>query len=166
MCFRPQTLFSDPIPIFPPHYKAGSVLLEGSSPWIEIFEVPLSGQLWIAAAAMAAAAYNLFAYLLVGHLGAVGSQVMGNLKTPSIIFVSMLLFGNPCTALQVLGFCVAMFGAYSYNAWGKETEQLLTSAREENSLNYELPGATKMGSAPNGEFGMEEDDLIAGDNKV
>jgi hypothetical protein len=58
---------------------------------------------------------QLFAFLLVGNLGAVGSQVMGNLKTPTIIVVCMLIFGNPCTWLQLMGFCVSFTGAFLYS---------------------------------------------------
>ncbi|CAD7949024.1 unnamed protein product [Amoebophrya sp. A25] len=142
-------------------FLTGSVLLEGTRPWTEIQTVPLTGVLWIALAACCAACYNLFAFLLVGHLGAVGSMVMGNLKTPTIIVVSCAIFGNAVTALQMLGFVVTSGGAYAYNAYGQETQ---TSHGSAAKVAYDVPSAvadeasTTVGSSRNGEFGLDEMD--------
>ncbi|CAD7926464.1 unnamed protein product [Amoebophrya sp. A120] len=137
-------------------FLGGSLAIEGSGPWIDIFEVPFSGLLWIASAASCAACYNLFAFLLVGHLGAVGSMVMGNLKTPTIIVSSTIIFGNLITPVQVLGFLVAMTGAYLYNTYGQESQ----SAAAEK-IKYTVPTAsTTVGSGSAGEFGLDDEDEL------
>jgi hypothetical protein len=38
---------------------------------------------------------------MVGHLGAVGAMIVGNLKTPTIIVACTLIFGNAITFMQV-----------------------------------------------------------------
>ena len=84
--------------------------------------------MWISAGAFIAASYNYLAFLLVGHMGAVGAMVMGNLKTPSIIVSSVIIFGNPCTLLQAAGFAWAVFGGYMYNKYGSEVSFIFAKA--------------------------------------
>eukprot|EP00391_Amoebophrya_sp_Ameob2_P006539 CAMPEP_0178995196 /NCGR_PEP_ID=MMETSP0795-20121207/7706_1 /TAXON_ID=88552 /ORGANISM="Amoebophrya sp., Strain Ameob2" /LENGTH=569 /DNA_ID=CAMNT_0020687503 /DNA_START=75 /DNA_END=1786 /DNA_ORIENTATION=+ len=103
-------------------FLVASVALEGDQPWRDIAHVPVEGWLWIVAGACCAALFNLFGFLLVGQLGAVGSMVIGNLKTPTTIVTSYLIFGNNIAPVQVLGFSIATVGAYIYTAHGKEED--------------------------------------------
>ena len=48
--------------------------------------------------------------------------VVTNLKNPTIIVTSCLVFGNLVSNLQWAGFALAFFGAYGYGKWGKESK--------------------------------------------
>ncbi|CAD7924540.1 unnamed protein product [Amoebophrya sp. A120] len=106
-------------------FLLGSAIFEGEAPWREIRDVSSEGVLWIFTASMFAALFNLFGFLLVGQLGAVGSMVIGNLKTPTTIVTCYLIFGNQISSIQVLGFSVAAIGAYIYTVHGKEEDKEL-----------------------------------------
>ena len=99
-----------------------SFLREGLEPWVQIWSVPLTGQFWIWINALNAAIFNLSSFLIIKHLGAAMGLILGNLKTPTTIVLSMVLFGNVCTVTQVLGFAMVMFGVYGFKKWGKEAD--------------------------------------------
>jgi len=71
-------------------FLIGSIIIEGIAPWMEIWSVSFGGLVCIAGSCCMAALYNLFAFLMVGHMGAVGSMIVGYLKTPSIILLVLL----------------------------------------------------------------------------
>lgn len=112
-------------------FIVGSIALEGAAPWREIGHVPLSGQLWILTAAVAAALFNLFSFLLVARLGAASCQVVATLKTPSVILVSFLVFAHPLSSLQLAGFCLTAGGVWVFQVWGREEQAAFTSGGEE-----------------------------------
>lgn len=75
-------------------FLGGSFYLEGLEPWVNWVEyLEPRGKMWVFLGAGAAAMYNLLAYLMVGHMGAVATMVVNNLKTPSIIVLSTMIFG-------------------------------------------------------------------------
>ncbi len=51
-----------------------------------------------------AASYNIIGYLMLGYMGPIMQQVVGNLKTPTTILCSWLIFSNNVTLLQISGF--------------------------------------------------------------
>jgi len=67
-----------------------------------------------------AASYNVIGYLMLGHMGPIMQQVVGNLKTPTTILCSVLIFGNSCTLVQIAGFVMVATGTYIYGQKGKE----------------------------------------------
>lgn len=67
-----------------------------------------------------AASYNVIGYLMLGHMGPILQQVVGNLKTPTTIMCSVLIFGNSCTFVQICGFVMVATGTYMYGQKGKE----------------------------------------------
>eukprot|EP00392_Amoebophrya_sp_AT5.2_P007204 g7218.t1 len=67
-----------------------------------------------------AAVFNLSAFLMVARLGALTAMAIGNLKNFAIIFSSVILFGNSCTMLQVVGFFTICFGVWLNSQVGKE----------------------------------------------
>jgi len=101
-------------------FLCGSFVFEGLRPWREFPTLGFGGKFSIAMAAFTASQYNLLAYLIVGHLGAVGSMVINNLKTPTVIIVCGIIFGNPFTWPQALGFAFASVGAYLYTKQGEK----------------------------------------------
>lgn len=135
-------------------FVIGSLANEGLAPWGEIWSVSFGGLLCIASSCCMAALYNLFAFLMVGHMGAVGSMIVGNLKTPSIIILSTVIFGNSCTMTQVLGFVVVSMGAYLYSRYGEETSK--DKMKDINNNNSEL--SVVVGSSEFGLEGGDEDD--------
>ncbi|CAD7935243.1 unnamed protein product [Amoebophrya sp. A25] len=109
-------------------FLLASLVIEGSAPWVEILDVPMSGILWILLAACCAACFNLLGYLILGYMGAVGAMVVGNLKTPTSIVTSYLVFGNGITTIQVSGFVMAAVGTYIYSAHGHEVKMVEDAA--------------------------------------
>jgi len=101
-------------------FLCGSFIFEGLRPWREFPALGFGGKFSIAMAAFTASQYNLLAYLIVGHLGAVGSMVINNLKTPTVIVMCGIIFGNPFTWPQALGFALASVGAYLYTNQGEK----------------------------------------------
>merc|ERR1712085_150034 len=97
-------------------------LMRGQEP-IDSITLLFYAALFNMGSSMIAALYNLFAFLMVGHMGAVGSMIVGNLKTPSIIVACTIIFGGSCTFTQLLGFCTVSAGAYAYNKYGGEIEK-------------------------------------------
>lgn len=85
---------------------------------------PWSGQLFLVLLAFFAAGFNITGFLSLECMSATLYTVVGNLKTPTIIASSALVFGaDTISRMQVLGFCVAFFGAWSYGRFGKEEKR-------------------------------------------
>lgn len=105
-------------------YGLGSGALEGSGPWRDVTKAEFGGRGWVllCLASAAAGIYNVVSFLLIKHLGALGSLVFGNLKTPSIVIVSYFIFGNVCSWLQVCGWFVVTAGLILYRTHGKEVD--------------------------------------------
>merc|ERR1719499_2003810 len=45
------------------------------------------------------------------------------MKQPTVIVVSTMIFGNPCTMIQLFGFAVSALGVYAYGKYGKENDR-------------------------------------------
>ncbi|CAD7966835.1 unnamed protein product [Amoebophrya sp. A120] len=106
------------------YVTTGSVV-EGITPYREFFlaELPLDTYVALIFSALCAAFFNLFAFLLVSRLGPLTSVVVGNFQNIGILFSSVLIFGNKCTNLQVLGFTIMLFGMYLKQQYGMEIKQ-------------------------------------------
>jgi len=102
-------------------FLLASLCIEGIDPWVKIWDVPMGGIGCILLSCLMAALFNLFAFLMVGHMTAVCYMIVGNIKTPTIILTSCIIFGNPCTLWQVAGFATVMTGASLYNKYSIET---------------------------------------------
>lgn len=66
--------------------------------------------------------FNIFAYLQVELVGAYVSLIVSQLKAPVTIVVSYFLFGNPCTASQVVGLLMVVAGLTVFKLYGKITQ--------------------------------------------
>jgi len=110
-------------------FLCGSFIFEGLRPWMEFPALGFGGKFSITTAAFLASQYNLLAYLIVGHLGAVGSMVINNLKTPTVIVMCGIIFGNPFTWPQALGFALASVGAYLYTNHGEKQKTEETTGK-------------------------------------
>merc|ERR1712080_577266 len=75
--------------------------------------------MWVWVGAISAALFNLLGFLTIGYLGAVPAMVVGNMKTPTTILVSCIVFGNIVTGKQILGFLVGVTGVIVYDKYGK-----------------------------------------------
>eukprot|EP00392_Amoebophrya_sp_AT5.2_P005793 g5803.t1 len=106
------------------------------------YSLSKEGQLWVLVAAVAAASFNLVGFLTIGYLGAVVAMVVGNMKTPTTILVSSLVFSNPVSWKQILGFAVGAFGVVLYDRFGKETT---ASGLEEEAASSSARTAGGMG---------------------
>lgn len=126
-------------------FLVASLANEGVDPWRDFVLLSSSGQACVWLAALAAAAYNLIAFLTVGYLGAVMSMAVGNMKAPTTIMVSCTVFGNPFTIKQLLGFITGLAGVFLYDRYSKEHKPA-KSSDEEGEL-QPAPARTN-GSAP------------------
>lgn len=61
---------------------------------------------------------NLSGNLVTSYVGAVGLQILGNLKSCMSIVVSVAIFRNPVTLLQCCGVIMCLFGVWLYSSWG------------------------------------------------
>ncbi|CAD7960335.1 unnamed protein product [Amoebophrya sp. A25] len=138
-----------------------SLVQEGLEPWTQFLVLPNSGKAWVLAAAFAAAAFNLIGFLTIGYLGAVVSLVVGNMKTPTTILVSSMVFGNPVSVNQMLGFAVGAFGVFLYDRYGKELRPSTFGRGGHVPLGSGTGRTGKeeiMGLKDDLEFGMDEGD--------
>jgi len=65
---------------------------------------------------------NLSGNLVTAYVGAVGLQILGNLKACMSIAVSVAIFRNPVTSLQRGGVIMCLFGVWLYSSWGGPTK--------------------------------------------
>ncbi|CAK9036776.1 unnamed protein product [Durusdinium trenchii] len=102
-----------------------SALTEGWRPWRMLLTAESSFAehsyllMSLTVSSILACAFNILSYLTIKHLSPVGANVMGNAKTPAIIFFSMLIFGNAVAPLQVLGLIVTFCGIFLHAQKGR-----------------------------------------------
>jgi len=89
-------------------------------PWIN--DVPTTGVLNILVllsfSGVNACFLNLSGNQVTAYVGAVGLQILGNLKACMSIVVSVAIFRNPVTPLQCGGVIMCLFGVWLYSSWG------------------------------------------------
>jgi drug/metabolite transporter (DMT)-like permease len=103
-----------------------SLCFEGLEPLRTLFPwrngVPTTGMLQILVllsfSGVNACFLNLSGNLVTAYVGAVGLQILGNLKSCMSIVVSVTIFGNPVTPLQRGGVIMCLFGVWLYSSWG------------------------------------------------
>ena len=102
-----------------------SAVTEGLKPWRMLLTAESSFAehsylvMSLTVSSILACAFNILSYLTIKHLSPVGANVIANAKTPAIIFMSMLIFGNPVAPLQVLGLLVTFFGIFLHAQKGR-----------------------------------------------
>ncbi|CAE8589337.1 unnamed protein product, partial [Polarella glacialis] len=69
--------------------------------------------------AFLACCFNVASYLTIRYLSVIGSAVIQNGKTPATILLSVLIFGNAITPVQILGFGITFFGVLLHGQKGK-----------------------------------------------
>lgn len=104
-------------------FATGSLVFEGLAPVVGLGGLPADGFALLGLGALLAAMYNLLAFMLVGHTGAVAAMAINNLKTPTVMLVTQVVFGKVTSFLQLVGFGVTALGVAAYSAYGLETRQ-------------------------------------------
>mmetsp|Transcript_2824 Transcript_2824/g.3563 ORF Transcript_2824/g.3563 Transcript_2824/m.3563 type:complete len:92 (+) Transcript_2824:2-277(+) len=61
---------------------------------------------------------NISGNLVTAHMGAVMMQILGNLKACISIVISVAIFRNPVSPVQMAGVAVCLFGVWIYNSKG------------------------------------------------
>lgn len=113
-------------------FATASVFTEGLTPLKMLFQHDsFAEQVYLltllTASGVLACAFNILSYLTIKHLSPLGANVIANAKTPAIIFVSMLIFGNPVKLLQIVGLLVTFFGIFLH---GQKGHVLPTAPKE------------------------------------
>mmetsp|Transcript_80079 Transcript_80079/g.194137 ORF Transcript_80079/g.194137 Transcript_80079/m.194137 type:complete len:337 (-) Transcript_80079:316-1326(-) len=77
---------------------------------------------------------NISGNLVTAHMGAVMMQILGNLKACISIVISVAIFRNPVSPVQMAGVAVCLFGVWIYNSkGGVATPAKVEVADEESS---------------------------------
>lgn len=105
-----------------------SILTEGTKPLRALLGTDSSFAeqfylwMWLLVSGVLACSFNILSYMTIKHLSPVGTNVIGNAKTPAIILLSTLFFGNPVKDLQWLGLLVTFFGIILHSQKGRTLE--------------------------------------------
>ena len=67
---------------------------------------------------------NVSAYICIGSFSALTFQVIGHVKTATIVFVGWLIFGDVVRTQQVAGLCIAMSGIFAYTRIKDDQDEL------------------------------------------
>jgi solute carrier family 35 protein E1 len=113
-------------------FGLGSAFTEGAAPFRRLLGPEEdSGMLMLSilGSSLLACTFNVANFFMVTHLGAVGSTVVNNAKTPATIALSLLLFGNAVTLRQLSGFGITFFGVWLYGRWSKLPPAATTGSR-------------------------------------
>lgn len=105
-----------------------SALTEGTRPFRTLFKAESSFAeqfylwIWLLVSGFLACSFNILSYMTIKHLSPVGTNVIANAKTPAIILMSTLFFGNPVRRLQWLCLLVTFFGILLHSRKGRLLE--------------------------------------------
>lgn len=77
--------------------------------------VILDAPLYFMSAALMGFFVNYLSLAVVSTMGGVGFKVMGQAKNAAVILGAVLLFGNPVTGIQILGYVISIVGFFIYN---------------------------------------------------
>jgi solute carrier family 35 protein E1 len=59
--------------------------------------------------------YNVLAFTLISHLSPLSYAIAGSAKRLVVITISILVFHNPVTKINLFGISLALFGVVLYN---------------------------------------------------
>jgi len=103
-----------------------SLLFEGTQPYRALFVVDGSVILAILLSCVNAAVLNLSNLIVTKHLGAVGAQMVSQVRAVVTVVADIVIFHEPMTAIEFVGFGVVLAGVYGY----AEMENWLKQKRE------------------------------------
>mmetsp|Transcript_101379 Transcript_101379/g.316032 ORF Transcript_101379/g.316032 Transcript_101379/m.316032 type:complete len:424 (+) Transcript_101379:55-1326(+) len=103
---------------------AWSAAAEGAAPLLRLMSAQ---DRWLLASSVAlssvpATILNLSQLFVVAGLGAVGSQIVAQLKIALTILGGVVLLGEPVSLLQGAGFAAVLVGTFVYSRWDKATD--------------------------------------------
>ncbi|KAF4672314.1 hypothetical protein FOL47_000699 [Perkinsus chesapeaki] len=101
-------------------FMAASIISEGPiEPIGNLLKSP-GAFIAVIASSVLACSYNLLAFKMLQVLSPVGAMVVHTLKTPAMLLISFMLFGNQIGIMQIIGFIVITVGVHYYKKYGKE----------------------------------------------
>lgn len=94
-----------------------SAATEGRNPWTALANAPdfIGLSLTILASAVIAVTLNISALFVIKQLGAVGMQMVSQMKSLLVVIGGMALLGESFTDTQKLGFLTVLVGVYWYS---------------------------------------------------
>lgn len=103
---------------------AYSAATEGKGPWIDLMKAPdLMGlSLAILASAVIAVTLNISALFVIKQLGAVGMQMVSQMKSLLVVIGGVALLGESFTDTQKVGFVTVLAGVYWYSYMKRHLE--------------------------------------------
>lgn len=112
---------------------AASLVTEGAEPYNKLATMEAEQLRGLAAAVAAscvnATILNLAQLFVTKDLGAVGSQLAAQAKSVLVVLGSMVLFADPVTALQVVGFLQVLLGVFVFSRMDAKTEAKADTAK-------------------------------------
>lgn len=116
-------------------------------------------QIFILVSCTLAVFCNISQYLCIGRFSAVSFQVLGHMKTVSVLSMGWLLFDLEMTLKNVLGMALAVIGMVVYS-WAVEVEKQAASSRIIPSMKEQnvklLSDGTEHCSLKDLEFGVSK----------
>ncbi|CAD7938981.1 unnamed protein product [Amoebophrya sp. A120] len=105
-----------------------SLLWEGVTPFWQFctFSLHVRTYALILVSGVIAAAFNIFSYLQVQMFGALTSALVGQVKVPFSLGISVLVFSRPCSPSQVSGIALSALGGMLYFAANRMTKKKTT----------------------------------------
>lgn len=103
---------------------AYSAATEGLAPvrdWVGAFEL-LGLSAAILGSAVIACTLNISGLFVIKRLGAVGMQMVSQMKSPLVIIGGVALLSEPVTRLQQIGFPLVLAGVYAYSQMKQKLE--------------------------------------------
>mmetsp|Transcript_54984 Transcript_54984/g.170314 ORF Transcript_54984/g.170314 Transcript_54984/m.170314 type:complete len:337 (+) Transcript_54984:229-1239(+) len=120
-----------------------SLVFEGLAPIMSLYPwrngIPTTGvpkvALLLAFSGMNACFLNISGNLVTAYTGAVMLQILGNLKACISILISISIFRNPVTPLQIGGVALCLFGVWIYNSKGGVAKAVVASCQPTSEKN-------------------------------
>jgi hypothetical protein len=86
--------------------------------------IMLEAPLYFLCAALMGFCVNYLSLAVVSAMGGVGFKVMGQAKNAAVILGAMVIFGNPVTIIQGIGYLTSIIGFYVYQKGKIEVQAL------------------------------------------
>eukprot|EP00931_Biecheleriopsis_adriatica_P036119 TRINITY_DN20818_c0_g1_i2.p1 TRINITY_DN20818_c0_g1~~TRINITY_DN20818_c0_g1_i2.p1 ORF type:complete len:749 (+),score=134.95 TRINITY_DN20818_c0_g1_i2:56-2302(+) len=120
--FTPPTLLTWSCFASTPLMLGISLCSEGTAPWKKLITYSSPVQLFTALflSCMNAVGLNLFSLIITKEVGAVGTQIVGQIKTMLAFIGGIVVFKECATPFNIVGLLIVLLGAGTYQRWNQQ----------------------------------------------